>query len=358
MEGRRLSTSEADRLYVEIDAVLAKLIEMARGIDSIRPFTAANAAELDAMSMADFIAQQQLSPAAARLMQAIEEADNGVPADRMSLLGYLSMVSGGGFRDYYEISETHRTKNGNEPLVQALARELGDRVMYRSPVSAVRREAGRVLVESAGNEELATVEADAAVLAIPAGVWEGITFQPALPPDLAPQMGHNTKLLLRLSRPVWREAGATPELVSDGQLVHLSWEARKVPQVSDGPTVMTLFSGAASADRLRGTEPSRRAAQAIAEVAGVYPGLSDATTADRFVDWPGNPFSRGSYSFPAPGQVTRQGPTLVNGLTDDGVAPMFFAGEHTSYGFAGYMEGALESGLRAARAVAASVRRS
>ena len=42
-----------------------------------------------------------------------------------------------------------------------------------------------------------------------------------------------------------------------------------------------------------------------------------------------------------------QGPTLRQGI-----GRLHFAGEHSSYGFMGYMEGALESGAAAARRIA------
>jgi monoamine oxidase len=64
------------------------------------------------------------------------------------------------------------------------------------------------------------------------------------------------------------------------------------------------------------------------------------------MDWPGDTWSKASYSFPAPGQVTTQGPTLRQGLSR-----LQFAGEYTSYAFMGYMEGALESGAAAARRI-------
>ena len=76
-------------------------------------------------------------------------------------------------------------------------------------------------------------------------------------------------------------------------------------------------------------------------------------TKHRFVDWPGFPLTRASYSFPAPGQVTAFGPVLVDGIVEEGLPPLMFAGEHTAYGFIGYMEGALSSGVRVARALLA-----
>jgi monoamine oxidase len=55
----------------------------------------------------------------------------------------------------------------------------------------------------------------------------------------------------------------------------------------------------------------------------------------------------GSYSFPAPGQVTRIGPLLRTGF-----GKLHFAGEHTSCKFVGYMEGALGSGAELAKRLA------
>jgi monoamine oxidase len=65
------------------------------------------------------------------------------------------------------------------------------------------------------------------------------------------------------------------------------------------------------------------------------------------MDWPGDAWAKGSYSFPAPGQVTTIGPTLRAGL-----GRLHFAGEHTCYAFTGYMEGALRSGVDVAQRIA------
>ena len=53
-------------------------------------------------------------------------------------------------------------------------------------------------------------------------------------------------------------------------------------------------------------------------------------------------------SFAAPGEVTTMGPILHKGIEDR----LHFAGEHTCYKFAGYMEGALNSGVAIARRLA------
>ena len=56
------------------------------------------------------------------------------------------------------------------------------------------------------------------------------------------------------------------------------------------------------------------------------------------MEWPKQPWTQASYSFPAPGQVTTVGPLLARAHMD---GKLHIAGEHACYKFVGYMEGAL-----------------
>ena len=346
LNGKLIRGEEADRLYAEVDAVLAKAIELARAVDPVRPWTSPNAAELDARSFAQFVGDQQgLSESARALLLSGAESDNGVPADRMSLLAYCAMVAGGGLHDYYELSETYRLAEGNDALATALAQKLGNRIHFNSYVDAVRRTPAGVIVRTRGGD---FYRGDAVVIAVPPSVWGQFALEPPLHEGLRPQMGENVKYVLALREPVWEKQGLTSDLASDG-LVGLTWAATEADR---GPVALTLFSGGSKAEQLRRMSPSTPDARndfAFRALAPAYPGLPAAFLRDRFVDWPGMPLTRASYSFPAPGQVTAYGPVLVDGLAGDGRAPLMFAGEHTSYAFVGYMEGALSSGVRVAR---------
>ena len=349
LNGTLIRGAAADQLYEEVDNVLAKLIELARGIDPVRPWTSPNAAELDARTFAQFVAEQQgLSDAARTLLLTGAEADNGVPADRMSLLAYLAMVAGGGFQDYFELSETYRLADGNDALATALTQKLGSRIRFNSYVDAVRRTGNGVIVRTRGGDYY---RGDALVVAVPPSVWGRFAIEPPLPDALSPQMGRNVKLIFGLNAPVWEKHGLTSEVTSDG-VIGLTWAATESSS-GRGPVALTLFSGADHAETLRRYAPVERRLFALSALQPAYPDLLDALVKERFIDWPGFPLTRASYSFPAPGQVTAFGPVLVDGITGDGLPPLLFAGEHTSYGFIGYMEGALSSGVRAARALLA-----
>ena len=84
-----------------------------------------------------------------------------------------------------------------------------------------------------------------------------------------------------------------------------------------------------------------------------YAGLREAHngTAVRF-HWPTYAYARGSYACYRTGQWTRFGG--AEGLP---VGNLLFAGEHTSAGYQGFMNGAAETGKAAAQRVIARVRR-
>ncbi len=343
--GKLIPAEKADALYEEIDAALAELIEQSKAIDPIRPYTSPNAKELDGTSFRDAIMKMPISDHAKQLMLVEEESDQGVPPQKMSLLCYLALVNGHGGKDYYEITETHRLGGGNDKLATAMADALREHVHYKSVAVAIERRANGVTVKTNDGK---SYDADAVVLAIAPSVWNTIQFTPKLDPALRPQMGSNVKLITALDKPVWEDAKLYPELVSDG-LVNLTWIAADGKGGPDDLIGYTHFSGGTYSEKLRAiTPPNERTKQAIASIAPAYPNLADHVKKDRFMDWPSHPRVKASYSFPAPGQVTAFGPALVDGI-NDGLASLRFAGEHTSYGFIGYMEGALSSGVRVAK---------
>ena len=343
--GQLVPIERADALFEEVDKAQAELIAMSTSIDPIRPWTSKNAKELDATSFHDAIARMKISDDAKRLIAFLEEADQGVPTEKMSLLCYLALLNGHGGKDYYEITEDYRLAGGNDGLATAMANALREHVVYKSVAVAIERRTDGVTVKTNDGK---SYDADAVVVAIPPSVWNTIQFAPKLDPALRPQMGSNVKLLTAVDKPVWEETKRSPDLESDG-LINLTWISADGKGGPDDPIGFTFFSGGKYSEKLRGiTPPNERVRQAVASVAPAYPGLSDHIKKDRFMDWPSHPRAKASYSFPAPGQVTAFGPALVDGI-NDGLSPLRFAGEHTAYGFIGYMEGALSSGVRVAK---------
>jgi hypothetical protein len=182
----------------------------------------------------------------------------------------------------------------------------------------------------ASGVELASIAADACIVAVPARAVLAIEFEPPLPDWkqtalAAVRFGQAVKLFLALEDAV--EPSAT--LSVPGRF--WTWTQHELP-------VASSFAGSASAlDRLEVGAGPLRWADAVRRL---RPDLPYADTAPVLATWP-----EGAYS----------ARTLSSPLDDDALArpvgPVAFAGEHTAGGWHALMEGALRSGRRAASEV-------
>jgi monoamine oxidase len=343
LEGKRLSEEESETLWEEMKTAFNTMVDDAAKVDADEPWALSGAEALDRRPLSDWIAKLDASPLCRTALRTMLTADNGVITEWQSYLANLAMVKGGGLEKYWDETEVYRCRGGNQQLATRLADAVGtSRVRTRTIVRAVEHDDRAARVTLADGTVL---EAEHVVLTAPPSVWNKIAFSPVIPPMLLPQMANNVKQLIALKAPVWRRLDLGPEMLTDGP-ISLTWHA------TDGQTgageAMVAFSGGPAADICREWTPAERDKNYLAELNKVYKGISGSFVRARFMNWPSDTWAKASYSFPAPGQVTTQGPTLR-----EGIGRLHFAGEYTSYAFMGYMEGALESGAAVASRIAA-----
>jgi monoamine oxidase len=98
--------------------------------------------------------------------------------------------------------------------------------------------------------------------------------------------------------------------------------------------------------------PTERAQQFLGQLEPVLPGITSRWNGRATVDfWPAYPWTKGSYSFWKVGQYTK-----FAGIEGVAEGACHFAGEHTSIDFQGYLNGAIETGERAASEVRTALR--
>jgi monoamine oxidase len=221
---------------------------------------------------------------------------------------------------------------GNQRLALGLTERLAGRVRLGDPVVAVAWGGAGVEARTEAGYETA---ADACVLAVPATVYDRISFDPELPPDkrdalAAVRFGHAAKLFVPLAEP------APPLAVMNVPGRWWCWTAtgeggRPMP-------VASCFAGSpAGLDRL---EVDAGPGRWIEGVARLRPELTLEPDGAVLSTWDDDPWVRGAYSvFPPP----RAAAALAAPA-----GPLAFAGEHTAGRWNGLMEGALRSGRRAA----------
>lgn len=344
IDGKLLSAGEAAPLWEGLDEILESIGDDAGPIIADKPWESPDAKKLDSTTIPDKVMSVDVPEIAKKAIIADFVSETGVPSDRQSYLALLAAVNGGSLEKYWTETDVYHCKGGNQQLAQKLAGSIGpDRILLNMPVRELRIEKDRVVVTCADGRSFS---GDDAILTVPPSVWDTISFYPALPAELKPQMGHNVKYLISLKNRFWVKDNLSPESLSNGN-IQATWETT-AGQEGDAPAGMLAYSGGPSADTMRAIPADKRDATYAQEMQKRYPKYVDAFVASRFMDWPDVPWTRASYSFAAPSEVTTMGPILYQGIDER----LHFAGEHTCYKFAGYMEGALTSGVAVARRLA------
>jgi monoamine oxidase len=191
---------------------------------------------------------------------------------------------------------------------------------------------------------------DYVVFAIPATLLRRVPITPALPAQqhdaiASLRYGRGTKTLLQFSERFWRSPGR-PRAFGSPLPFGAGWEGNEEQRGRAG--ILALLAGGSASD----------ATHAIVEHEGIqglvraldWLGSSKAELVGwQQVRWESDPWSRGGYAV--------FDPSFAPGLRGWLAQPcgrLFFAGEHTSLRWQGYMNGAVESGHRAAAEVLAS----
>lgn len=339
---RRLARETQQKLFGEMDFAIAQATGLARNVNENEPWLTPFAADLDKKSVADWLEGLPISKLARRAIAAELNADNGVVVSRQGWLALLTVIKGGGFEHYWTDTEAYRCRGGASRLTQSLSRAIGkENIRTNTPVVKIELRADRVRVTTNRGEVL---EADDIVLAIPPGTWGRINISPPLPKILQPQIGNVVKFLSSVDRKAWAKSASS---LSDGPIA-LTWEST-AGQGENGQHGITAFAAGRAANSLMNSWNRGWSDKGvIKELETIHAGITPHVIKTRFIAWPNEKYSAGGYSFPAPGEITTIGPLLARGMDR-----LHFAGEHCCYKFAGYMEGALQSGIAVAKKLAA-----
>ena len=219
---------------------------------------------------------------------------------------------------------------GNQRLALALAAELGDAVRLGAAVRSIEW-GNRVRAVT----EADVVEADVAVIAVPAGVLDLISFDPPLTERLSHALGlveygHAAKLFVPL------RAAAAPSAVMNVPERYWTWTA-----TGDGDEpqpVVSAFAGSTPA--LEALDVAAGPSRWLDSLERLRGDLDLDASGAVVSTWDDDPWVRAAYSTSPPPEV--------EAATRTPTGPLAFAGEHTAGEHHALMEGAIRSGRRAA----------
>jgi monoamine oxidase len=311
--------------------------------------------ELDRMSIVDWIEETFEGGIDSKIGQLLDVAYNieyGAESSMQSSLNllYLLAYSGqGNFRVFGPSNEKYHVRGGNDQITARLADRLQGQITTGSRLVAVRvTAAGRWELTFEQGSARKTVTADRVVLAIPFSIMRtSVDFSRAGWERLKETairemgMGTNSKLHVQFRSRPWNAQKFNGETFSDRGYQN-SWEVTRGQSGKSG--ILVNYTGGNIGASFGSGSPSSRAKQFLAQVEPVLPGVTKEWNGKATIDfWTGNEWTLGSYSYWKVGQYQK-----FAGMEGRRQGTCHFAGEHTSIDFQGYLNGAVETGERAA----------
>jgi monoamine oxidase len=320
--------------------------------------------ELDAMSIADWLNAYVPGGIASRLGRLLSIAYNieyGAESSQQSSLNMLYLlgyVGPGQFRTFGKSNEKFHVRGGNDQVASRLASLVGSQVTTGSELAAIKLNAGgSYTLTFREGSATKTVVADVVILALPFSIlrssvdWSKAGFNQVKQTAIRELgMGTNSKLHVQFKSRLWRAQGLNGETYSDRDYQN-TWEVTRAQPGTSG--ILVDYTGGNIGASFGSGTPSSRAMQFLDQLEPVIPGVRDAWNGRATIDfWTGYAWTKGSYSYWKVGQYTK-----FAGAEREQSGACHFAGEHTSVDFQGYLNGAVESGERAAGEVLTDLKR-
>jgi monoamine oxidase len=326
-------------------------------VDSEISYETPHAREVDRLSIPEWFEKRSLSGLATNILRVAYVGEYGLEIDEQSALNLLLTMgeetSSDEVRVFGPSDERFHIVEGNDSVPTRLAERLKNPVEFGTRLEAIAGDGSGFRLTLRRDTTATVANADILVLALPFTILRQLDVRVKLPEAKRKAIhelgyGTNAKLIAGFSRRVWDEAHSTGYTFTDLEF-QCCWETSRGQPGTHA--ILTNFTGGKLGRHLDDGELQDRAAAFASQVDRIYPGAVDAFTKKAVRQhWPSSPFALGSYTCFKPGQYT----TLAGSVATP-VGNLFFAGEHTSVDFNGYMEGAAESGERAAKEVLAKI---
>ena len=314
--------------------------------------------ELDHMSILDWINRYVPGGIASRLGQLLDIAYNieygaeSSDQSSLNLLYLLGYLGPGRLRIFGPSNEKYHVRGGNDQIAARIAAALGPQIHLNYALTAIaRRRDGTYRLTFRYANRYTDVSADRVVLALPFSiVRSSVDYAAARFSSLKRTaieelgIGTNSKLQLQFTARHWEKLGCNGATFADTGYQN-TWDVTRAQPGSSG--ILVDYTGGVVGDSFDKGKLADRAVQFLDQIEPVLPGLKAKWNGSATIDyWPGNAFTRGSYSYWKVGQYTKF--AGIEGAAEDAC---YFAGEHTSIDFQGYLNGAVESGDRAAKEI-------
>jgi monoamine oxidase len=302
------------------------------------------AAALGRTSVAEWLKTIDAGPALAAGMRGLRGFFLADPED-LSLIVLVDQFATG---DTPGQGRMFRIRGGNDRLPRALARELRGDLRLNTIVRRVWQEGQGVRIALEERGSMHEIQGEYLIAALPASTLCDVVFEPGLPDHqqraiATLRYGTATRVLLQFAKPFWRRL-RQPQAFGTDLPIGAVWDGNEDQRGSAG--ILSLLAGGQASGAVQAILRSDGPRGVVDRLKWL--GKPAALIATHAISWEDDRWARGGYAFFDPAFD----PSLRAWLARP-ARRILFAGEHTSNQWQGYMNGAIESGKRAAAEIRA-----
>ncbi|MFI9403190.1 flavin monoamine oxidase family protein [Nocardia sp. NPDC052316] len=336
-------------VLVVLAQAMWRIERLAARIDLARPWTTPGADRLDAMTAATWLRRNLPERRARHIAEVMVGEELCVDVGSVSMLALLTTIRAAGGVEAGVTAETvtRLFVDGADGPARAIAAELGSALRLNAPVTSIRQVAEGLSVCG----EFGEVRAGQVIVALPPALAGRIGYDPPLPAarDHLTQrmpMGSVLKAFAVYERPFWRDDRLTGQALNLHDPVPITFDATR----PGGPGVLGALVPGRAAHRLAALSAEERRTMIVGSLVRAFGRAARDPIDWREKVWADDPYARGGYgAFFPPGVLTSIGSALRQPI-----GAIHWAGSETAMEWAGYIEGAIRSGERAAAEVLAT----
>lgn len=353
-DGRKVSIEKVIRDFAPVAQQIDLDLEAIANFESYRVFDRPTA-RLDRLSITEYLDRIPATPMIRELIKVAYTIEYGRDAEEQSCLNLLFLIGTepGEFSIFGTSDERFYIDGGNDQVPRLLAQLLADSIQTGTVLESLKTLSDkRYRVSLRSGERTFERNYERVLLTVPFSVLRKIQLDVDLPviKRLAIKTlgyGTNAKLITSYQEKIWRTRyGSTANVYTDLGFQN-TWECSQ-SRYTPGQGLIANYTGGRQGLVLGTATSGVHARKLVSQLEQVFPGIKGVRLQNKVnqIHWPSEQYTRGSYACYLVGQWTQ-----MYGVEGERVGNLFFAGEHTSLEYQGYMEGGCETGQAVAIAI-------
>jgi monoamine oxidase len=325
--------------------------QIMKDIFSLPPFidhtTAASFKHFDDMSISEYLNSLGIEGWLYKFLNVVLTREYGMEASEQSSINFLIMFVPPleSEKDYELFGPTHevfKIKGGSQRLTDRIYATLSNQVRLNQKLTRLRQmENGKYELTFGDQTSEKIILADFVLLTIPFTILRNISMSVPMPAEKKRCIdeigyGNSCKFVIGVNQKPWRIAQEQGYTFTDLEL-GAGWDSSQMQNPYQGS--FTVFGGGKQAEYIQENKEAVLVEKFSSELNVIYPALENILNGKNLkFCWASYPFTKAGYSSFKKGQWS-----TLSGWESVPVGNIFFAGEHVSKEFQGYMNGAAET---------------